>query len=85
MSQKETKKFAEEQQPTRPLDKINYILMVVSVALIVIGFILMGGAATTEEKFNPDIFSTMRVGVGPTVSFLGFVAMFFAILYKKKQ
>lgn len=85
MSQKETKKFAEEQQSTRPLDKINYILMVVSVALIVIGFILMGGAATTEEKFNPDIFSTMRVGVGPTVSFLGFVAMFFAILYKKKQ
>lgn len=59
--------------------------MGVSVALIVIGFLLMGGGATTEETFNPDIFSTMRTAVGPGISFIGFVIMFFAILYKKKK
>ncbi len=72
-------------EQSRPLEKINYILMGVSVALIIIGFLLMSGGATTEEKFNPDIFSTMRTAVGPGFSFIGFVTMFFAILYKKKN
>ena len=52
----------EKKTDTRPLGKENFILMGVSVALIVIGFLLMGGGATTEETFNPDIFSTMRTG-----------------------
>lgn len=69
----------------RPLGKRNYLLMGVSVALIVIGFILIGGEPSTAEAFNPDIFSMVRTGVGPTLSFLGFVMMFFAILYKKKE
>ena len=47
-------------------------------------FLLMGGEPSTDEAFNPDIFSTVRIAVGPTISFLGFVLMFFAILYKKK-
>ena len=70
---------------SRPLGEENFVLMGVSVALIVIGFLLMGGGATTEETFNPDIFSTMRTAVGPGISFIGFVIMFFAILYKKKK
>ncbi len=69
----------------RPLEKINFILMAVSVVLIVVGFILIGsGEPNTEKAFNPDIFSTTRIVVGPTMSFIGFVMMFFAILYKKK-
>ena len=75
----------EKKTDTRPLGKENFILMGVSVALIVIGFLLMGGGATTEETFNPDIFSTMRTAVGPGISFIGFVIMFFAILYKKRK
>ena len=69
----------------RPLEKINFILMGCSVGLIILGFILMGGDPTTEEKFNPDIFSTMRIAVGPRISFIGFVMMFFAILYRKHK
>lgn len=75
----------DKKQSTRPLEKINFILMGASVALIVIGFLMMGGGASTEEHFNPDIFSTMRTAVGPGFSFVGFVTMFFAILYKKKK
>lgn len=71
---------------TRPLQKINFILMAVSVVMIIVGFILTGsGKPSTEAGFNPDIFSTVRTVVGPGMAFIGFVLMFFAILYKKRK
>jgi hypothetical protein len=48
----------------------------------VLGFILMSGAPTTEEAFNPDIFSTRRVVVAPLVSLFGFLFVIVAILWK---
>ncbi len=65
------------------LDKKNLVLIAVSFLVIVTGFALMTGSTTTVE-FNPDIFSQRRITVGPIVSFLGFVFMIFAILYKPK-
>jgi hypothetical protein len=65
------------------LGKINLILIAFSFIIIVIGFILMGGS-TTEVEFNPDIFSTKRITVGPMLSFAGFLLMIVAILYKPK-
>lgn len=67
-----------------PLTKINFVLMAVCGLLIVVGFLLMLGGANDGAQFNDDIFSTRRVVVGPALSFIGFVAMAFAIIYKKK-
>lgn len=66
------------------ISKINYILIAVSLAVIILGFLLMGGKPSGEE-FNPDIFSTRRIVVGPMLSFAGFLFMIFAILYKPKS
>ena len=63
-------------------NKINYILLFVGFAIVVLGFILMSGAPTTEEAFNPDIFSTRRVVVAPLVSLFGFLFVIVAILWK---
>ena len=73
------------QQPetTKTLTKANFLLMGVSVVMIIVGFLLMGGEPSTDEAFNPDIFSTVRIAVGPTISFR-VCADVFAILYKKK-
>ena len=65
-----------------PLNKINFILMGVFGLMIILGFILMIGEPSTET-FNPDIFSTRRIIVGPTIAFLGFVLMAWAIVYGK--
>ncbi|MBP3589475.1 MAG: DUF3098 domain-containing protein, partial [Muribaculaceae bacterium] len=54
-------------------------------AMIVLGFILMLGGSTTEAEFNPDIFSTRRIVVGPAIAFLGFVAMAIAIIIKPRK
>ena len=65
--------------------KINYILLVIGLAIIILGFILMSGSGTTEEAFNPDIFSDTRIKVAPMVSLFGFVFVIVAILWPSKR
>ena len=65
------------------LGKINLVLIAVGFAIIVLGFVLMTGSSTGVE-FNPDIFSSRRITVGPMVSFFGFIFIIFAILFKSK-
>lgn len=64
------------------LGKTNYLLIAVAFAVIVLGLALMAGSGSTPEHYNPDIFSWRRIVLAPTVSFLGFVFMVFAIMYK---
>lgn len=68
-----------------PLTKMNFLLMAVSALLIVVGFLLMIGGANDGIEFNNDIFSTRRTVVGPSMAFLGFVAMAISIIYKRKK
>lgn len=49
-------------------------------AMIVLGFVLMLGEPS-GDTFNPDIFSTRRIVVGPTISFLGYIFMGVAIMW----
>jgi len=70
----------------RPFSKRNYFMMGGCLALIVLGFILMSGGGSTEENgFNPEIFSTRRIVMGPLLSFLGFLLMAFAIVYSPSK
>ena len=65
--------------------KINYILLVIGLAIIILGFILMSGNGTTEEAFNPEIFSDTRIKVAPMVSLFGFIFVIVAILWPSKR
>lgn len=64
-----------------PLERKNFQIMALAAAMIVIGFLLMLGGSSTESEFNPDIFSTRRIVVGPTIAFIGFLLMGFAVIY----
>ncbi len=66
-------------------DRINYILLVVGMIIVVIGFILMSGAGSTESSYNPDIFSARRIKVAPVVCLIGFVSMIYAVMRKPKD
>lgn len=67
------------------LGKQNFLLMGVAFACIILGFILMTGNNTSGPEFNPDIFSTRRITVGPMLSLFGFIFMIIAILWKPKK
>lgn len=73
-------------QKNTALSKKNLIICGIAVILIIVGFILMTGPATTfEGGFEPDIFSARRIKVAPIVSLAGFVLMIVGILYPAKN
>ena len=83
--QQPTKQNVPELPSQFPLVKLNFILMIIAGVMIVLGFILMTGPGSTPEQYNPDIFSTRRIIVGPLFSFLGFVLMGIGIIWPAKR
>lgn len=81
----ETDRLDRQPADRLPLTRKNFLLMACAGAVIVIGFLLMLGGGNDSGTFNPDIFSTRRIVVGPTVAFLGFIFMGVAIMWPRKK
>ena len=66
--------------------KENYMLMIVGMVFIILGFILMnGGGSDDPNVFNPEVFSPRRITVAPILIMLGFIIEIVAILRKTKD
>ena len=75
-----------DKNPNQIFAPVNLWMMAGCVALIILGFLLMsGGGSSVEEGFNPDIFCTRRIVIGPTIAFLGFLLMAFAIVWTPRK
>lgn len=66
-------------------NKKNYILLAIGMIIIIVGFILMSGSGSTEETFNPEIFSARRIKLAPAVCFAGFIFIIFGIMFNKGE
>jgi len=66
-------------------DRLNYILLAVGMAIVIIGFLLMSGDGSTDTAYNPDIFSARRIKVAPLVCLAGFVSMIYAVVRRPKS
>ena len=62
-----------------PFKKLNYIIMLVGILLIALGFIIM---SNDGEQYG---FGFMGITLGPIIVMSGFVVEFFAIFYKPKS
>ena len=72
---------SDENDATMPLTMRNYILLIVGVVAIVLGFVLMsGGGAATPEEFHYEIFSWRRITLAPILVIAGFAFEIYAIL-----
>ena len=65
-------------------DKVNFILLAIGIAIVIIGFLLMAGPSSAETAFEPDIFSVRRIKIAPAVCLFGFLSMIYAVLRKPK-
>ena len=64
--------------------RLNFILLAIGMVIVIIGFILMAGGGSTDQAYNPEIFSARRIKVAPLVCLFGFVSMIYAIVHKSK-
>ena len=65
-------------------DRMNFILLGIGMAAVILGLILMSGSGSTLDAFNADIFSARRIKVAPVVCFAGYLFIIYAILRKPK-
>lgn len=67
-------------------DKVNYKILLIGIAVIVLGFILMSGGGSNDPKvFSEDIFSFRRIRLAPTVVLIGFGITIYSILKNPKK
>ena len=66
--------------------KKNYLIMLIGLALIGVGFILMaGGGSDDPQVFNEEIYNFRRIRLAPTLVLLGLALEVYAILVKPSK
>ena len=58
-------------------------IIIAACVLIILGYVLMSGPGSTEQSFNPDIFSARRIVIAPILCLTGYLLIIVGILRKK--
>jgi len=67
-------------------EKKNYIIMLIGLVFIALGFIFMaGGGSDNPEIFNEEIYNWQRIRLAPTLVIIGLVIEIYAIFAKPKK
>tara|TARA_B110000971_G_C20039300_1_gene516587 strand:+ start:8525 stop:8767 length:243 start_codon:yes stop_codon:yes gene_type:complete len=66
--------------------KRNYIIMIVGLLFILLGFIFMaGGGSDNPDVFNKEIYNWQRIRLAPTLVIIGLGIEIYAILANPKK
>jgi hypothetical protein len=76
MATKETKSTTTQPNKVMIFNKQNYVMTAISLAIVVLGFILMSGT-------DGDIYDFRRTVIAPIIVIAGFIVGIYAIFYKK--
>ncbi|WP_298762389.1 DUF3098 domain-containing protein [uncultured Polaribacter sp.] len=69
------------QKPQFLFGKKNYIIMLIGLVVIALGFIFMaGGGSDDPNVFNEEIYNWQRIRLAPTLVILGLGIEIYAIL-----
>lgn len=73
-------------KPEFLFSKRNYIIMLIGLIVIALGFILMaGGGSEDPNVFNKEIYNWQRIRLAPTLVIFGLGIEIYAILAKPKK
>ena len=66
--------------------KSNYLIMIVGIIFIGLGFLLMSGGGSDDPNiFSTEIYNFRRIRLAPSLVLIGFGIQVYAILYKVKK
>ncbi|OGS73866.1 MAG: hypothetical protein A3F91_13815 [Flavobacteria bacterium RIFCSPLOWO2_12_FULL_35_11] len=66
--------------------KKNYVVMLIGLVFIGLGFILMaGGGSDNPEIFNAEMYNFRRIRLAPTLVIIGLGIEIYAIMAKPKK
>ena len=75
-----------EDQNVMPFGKQNYIIVLIGIALLALGFILMiGGGSDDPTVFSDKLFDARRLVVAPILIVGGLIVEIFAIMIRPKD
>ena len=75
-----------DNQEVMPFGKQNYIIVLIGIALLVLGFILMlGGGSNDPDVFNEKMFDFRHITLSTILILAGFVVEIVAIFWKGKK
>ena len=75
-----------DDQKVMPFGKMNYLFVLIGLALLAIGFILMiGGGSDDPKVFNESMFNFQRITLAPILVLAGFVVEIVAIFWRGKK
>lgn len=84
-SAKKNRHIKQQSESQKPFSRLNFIVMGISAALIVLGFLLMaGGNSDDPNVFSYEIFSTRRIVIGPLLAFIGFLGIGAGIIIRPR-
>ena len=85
ITKKETVEKIEDQK-VMPFGKQNYIIVLIGIALLALGFILMlGGGSNDPDVFNDQMFNFRRITLSTILILAGFVVEIVAIFWRNKK
>ena len=58
-------------------------IIITACVLILAGYLFMSGSGSTEQSFNPDIFSSRRIVIAPMLCLAGYLLIIVGILRKE--
>ncbi|HPF00331.1 MAG TPA: DUF3098 domain-containing protein [Bacteroidales bacterium] len=74
-----------EKKQTFVFGRMNYILMLIGLGVMFLGYILMmGGGSEDPNVFSEELFNTQRTTISPILIIAGFVIEIFAIMHRPK-
>ncbi len=75
-----------EEDKSFVFNRENYILLLVGLALMAIGFLLLiGGGSKDPEVFSDALFDFQRLTLAPILIIAGLVVEFYAIMKRPKK
>ena len=66
-------------------DRMNFILLAIGMAKVIIGMVLMSGTGSDESTFDPSIFDARHIKVAPAVCLFGYLFMVYAIVRRPRD